>query len=326
LNAVDPSREDNGRKSNGGLEPEGAYAKIRDLAGQIPGLAIKERVVLGNFSFQKMAIVRDLQTSGESMAAHDLVSALAGVEEARDGIRSVRADLDPRNLDSMPPEQEFLILDADSSQQRVVQAVLSGQDGVIQGPPGTGKSQTIANLIAELAARGKKVLFVAEKRAALEVVLDRLERAGLGHLALDLHGAEVSRRDVMRRLSESFDIVQAAAPTGGSNLFDTFARDRQRLNAHATRMHQARKPSGLSVYITEGKLLAIPAECQSSVRWRGRELDRLEPGAIAASEEDLRDLIGLSGLVLGTDPGSSGWTWSHGGRPKLSWSPTTRPL
>ena len=62
----------------------------------------------------------------------------------------------------MTPDQEFLVLDADSTQQRAISQALIGRNGVISGPPGTGKSQTIANLICEFAARGKKVLFVAE--------------------------------------------------------------------------------------------------------------------------------------------------------------------
>ena len=85
-------------------------------------------------------------------------------------------------LDS--PEDDFSVLDADSSQRSAIDAVLAGRSLVIHGPPGTGKSQTIANLIATLVARGRKVLFVAEKRAAIDAVLSRLKGVGLGE-----HGA-----------------------------------------------------------------------------------------------------------------------------------------
>lgn len=67
------------------------------------------------------------------------------------------------------------VLDADSFQRNAIDTVLAGQSLVIHGPPGTGKSQTIANLIAALVARGRKVLFVAEKRAAIDAVLSRLK-------------------------------------------------------------------------------------------------------------------------------------------------------
>jgi len=305
LNVAEPQREPGVRGSTG-LQLEQAYAKLRALAHRVPGLKVEDRVVLGNFAFQKMAIVRDLQASGDTMAAHNLIAALAGVEDARDNVRGARTDVDARTLDLTPPEEEFLILDADSSQQRVMRAVLSGQDGVIQGPPGTGKSQTIANLIAELAARGKKVLFVAEKRAALEVVKERLDKAGLGHLVLDLHGAEVSRRDVMTKLAESLAVVQNASRADEGNLFQAFTRDRQRLNAHAARLHQRRKPSDLSVYSMQGRLLGIPPESRSAHRWRGQQLDVLDARTVANCDEDVRDLAALGSLVLSTD--SSPWT------------------
>src|SRR5439155_27154456 len=148
--------------------------------------------VLGNFAFQKMAMVRDLQESSEHLVSSDLIAALAGDTEAKQSIGAKTQNPDPKEFDTFPPQSEFLILDADSSQQRAITAVLAGQSAVIHGPPGTGKSQTIANLIASLASAGRSILFVAEKRAALEVVLKRLKHAGLQHIAIDLHGADVS--------------------------------------------------------------------------------------------------------------------------------------
>ena len=69
------------------------------------------------------------------------------------------------------------VLDADGSQTKAMLEIRTGKHLVIQGPPGTGKSQTITNVLADAVARGKTVLFVAEKRAALDVVLRRLDRA-----------------------------------------------------------------------------------------------------------------------------------------------------
>lgn len=164
------------------------YSRLRELAHEQRGFEVHSRAVLGNFAFQKMAMVRDLRELGQQQAEHDLIAALAGDLGARRKCSESQRDLNPRELDKVPPDNEFAIMDADSSQQIAMSLVLSGQDSVIHGPPGTGKSQTIANLIASFAARGQTVLFVAEKRAALEVVLDRLNRVGLGHLAIDLHG------------------------------------------------------------------------------------------------------------------------------------------
>jgi predicted ATPase with chaperone activity len=77
------------------------------------------------------------------------------------------------------------VVDADSSQSVVIEEARAGRNLVVQGPPGTGKSQTITNIIASAVHNGKTVLFVAEKTAALEVVFDRLRRAGLGTLCLE---------------------------------------------------------------------------------------------------------------------------------------------
>jgi hypothetical protein len=95
-----------------------------------------------------------------------------------------------------------LIDDADSSQHSALIDAVNGKDLVIEGPPGTGKSQTITNLIAAAMARGKKVLFVAEKLAALEVVRTRLDRAGLGEFCLELHSHQSQKRKVLDEVDE----------------------------------------------------------------------------------------------------------------------------
>jgi DNA replication protein DnaC len=79
----------------------------------------------------------------------------------------------------LPPEKLYHVVDADASQAKVIEEVRSGRNLVVQGPPGTGKSQTITNIIAAAAKEGKRVLFLAEKMAALSVVHDRLVKVGL---------------------------------------------------------------------------------------------------------------------------------------------------
>ena len=160
---------------------------------QVPGFTISARYIVSNFHFQKLAIVKDLKEHGDQLAAHDVIAGIAGDRQARELARGDRSLGDPRELDVAMPDDEFLVRDADSTQQQAIGLALKGRNGVISGPPGTGKSQTIANLIAECAARGKTVLFVAEKRAALDVVLERLKAISLGHLCLDLHGADISK-------------------------------------------------------------------------------------------------------------------------------------
>jgi primosomal protein N' len=98
---------------------------------------------------------------------------------------------------------------ADGTQARALLHALSGRNLVIQGPPGTGKSQTITNLIAAVLQRGKTVLFVAEKLAALEVVRRRLRELGLGDFCLELHSHKTRKKsffeDIKVRLEKTPD-------------------------------------------------------------------------------------------------------------------------
>ncbi|HET6181480.1 MAG TPA: AAA domain-containing protein [Candidatus Sulfotelmatobacter sp.] len=174
------------------LDIKGLCGKIQGFMADASGFDIELRVILGNFAFQKMAMVKDLRERASDLPAHDVIAAIAGDSKSKTAINAEQNDPDPREFDLIPPDNEFLVLDADSSQQRAIAAVLADQSRMIHGPPGTGKSQTITNLIASLAAAGRRVLFVAEKKAALEVVKHRLDEVGLGHFAIDLHGADIS--------------------------------------------------------------------------------------------------------------------------------------
>jgi len=288
------------------IDPKIVYTRLQLLAAGIKDFHVSPRLVLGNFAYQKMAMVNDLRDNLNELTHHDLVAAIAGDPSARRLQRYDNANENPRELDLLSPNHEFLVLDADSTQQAAIAGVLSLRNGVIQGPPGTGKSQTIANLIAELAARGRRVLFVAEKRAALEVVLDRLQRRGLRHLALDLHGAGITRRSVMSQFAESLSLVRDSTPVDLVELHRRFVDRRKRLNEHVTRMHLLRAPSALSVYQLQGRLLHIPADQHSATRWRGADLDRLTPAIMDEAYALLAELEAFSGLFLRTDP--SQWT------------------
>jgi Mrp family chromosome partitioning ATPase len=137
-------------------------------------------MVLGFFSFSKFLMYRDLDPENwpaqASIADHSLITAIL-----RDGFPE-NAPLVPDDAaidDAIPPLQSHHVVDADSSQTVVIAEAAAGRTMVVKGPPGTGKSQTITNIIAAAAARGRKVLFVAEKMAALDVVHRRLKQAGL---------------------------------------------------------------------------------------------------------------------------------------------------
>ncbi len=137
------------------------------------------------FAYEKLPMVRELEESTRLLASHSITSALAGDPDARAELQR-RPEPSPADPVMIRPESEHLVIDADPSRQAAIVAVLTGSNLILQVPPGTGMSQTIANLIAEAAAAGRKVLFVAQKRAAI------LER-GLGHLQRQARSGRTGR-------------------------------------------------------------------------------------------------------------------------------------
>ena len=228
-------------------------------ARRIPGFGIeRRRLVVGNFMYRKLPMVSDIETNLEALAEHDLIAAIAGDGDALEALRGEHThEVDPALPDATPPADEYLVLDADSSQHRAINAALAGESFVLQGPPGTGKSQTIANLVAAMMARGRSVLFVAEKRAAIEAVTKRLRNVGLDGFVMDLHGGTVKRRELARRLDESLTAISATPPVDDAGLHVRLAGVRAELSGYVEALHRPREPWGLSLFEAQDRLLAL---------------------------------------------------------------------
>jgi very-short-patch-repair endonuclease len=283
-----------------------ALDALTERAGGVPEFRTELSAVISNFSFAKLALVNDLKSAGEQLSSNDVVAAIAGDNRSRGRLGSAQISVDAKGLDSKPPEQEFCVIEADSSQQCAIAGIAAGQNAVIHGPPGTGKSQTITNLIATLVASGKKVLFVAEKRAALEVVQQRLKNCGLDHLAMDLHGAELSPKKVMERVTRTLNLVRNSKPVEAEATHRQFQDRRAKLNAHDAQMHTSSERAGKTVYEIQGALLRLPEGTKTSVRWRGPELAQITPEKAEQIRDLLRETIPFCSLFLRDDP--SPWT------------------
>lgn len=284
------------------IDQERVFAIVERICEVVPDFKVKPRAILANFQFAKMAMVEDLKKNGNSMAASEVVAAVAGHKTSRQKLAEAVMDVDLPELDDRPASDDYLVLDADSTQYRGVVMALKGQNCVIQGPPGTGKSQTIANLIAQSVAEGRRVLFVAEKRAALDAVIKRLSHpeVGLGHIVLDLHGASISRKEVMARLGYTLEeIRQALPPEGVDAIHRQFDARRKQLNEHARRVNIVRQPAGLSVNQMIGRLLRLPAKAKSSLRLRGDSLAQLSPEHVADVKDCITQGAGNPALLLG---------------------------
>jgi hypothetical protein len=187
-------------------EPQTYFACIEQAIRNNRRWKVRRQITLGMLSFGKLAIWADLDTKkNPGLINHELIkSVFSGTSGGDDsGLHAEDYQIDERPEASQP-----LIYDADSSQHSALIDVLAGKNMVINGPPGTGKSQTITNIIAAALSRGKKVLFVSEKLAALQVVRHRLNHANLGHFCLELHSHKTQKKkfleDIHARIEERF--------------------------------------------------------------------------------------------------------------------------
>ena len=202
------------------------------------GWTVRDDAVIGLFSFQKYVMYRDLLDHEDRVARHPIVRSLAHgwlLDEVRDAGLPVP---EPSELDSVQEPQDSLsLLDADASQRRCVEAAKRGGSFVMQGPPGTGKSQTIANVIAEAIGQGKRVLFVSEKAAALDVVFKRLAARGLDEYCLMLHGEHAGRREVVQALDHSLTTSLQPRPVMRADEMERLVNLRIVLNDSAELLH-----------------------------------------------------------------------------------------
>lgn len=196
----------------------------------------RDGMQLGFFSFSKLLMMRDLepdQWPEDAFEEHPVLGGLLdGGFERSTPLFGPQERLDPR----LDPGDLLHVVPADASQARAIEEVRAGRNLVVQGPPGTGKSQTIANIIAAAAHDGKKVLFVAEKMAALSVVHDRLKKVGLGDLCLEIHSRSANKRALLDELART--LAAGASAPSPPDPPDALREARDRLNEVADLLHE----------------------------------------------------------------------------------------
>jgi hypothetical protein len=226
-----------------GWTPSAYLAKVRDAVSGQPGWSLDHNgMQLGFFSFAKLLMHRDLDVAAWPDGAFDGNDLLRGLlSEGFEGHAPVFGAED-RLDDVLDPADIIQVIDADASQTKVIEEVRRGASLVVQGPPGTGKSQTITNLIAAAAHDGKSVLFVAEKMAALSVVHDRLVRAGLRDICLELHSRSANKKALAQELGRTLMASAQSLPhvPDPARLRET----RDRLNRITHLLHDPLPPTG----------------------------------------------------------------------------------
>ncbi|WP_395674619.1 DUF3320 domain-containing protein [Inquilinus sp.] len=295
-----------------GVDVAGIWTTVRRAVRDLPGFEVTEELVLGTFSFAKYLMWKDLVDRADRLKQSPTVRHLI----ERDGTSfPVRGEFPrPDRLDqAVDPADLFAPLPADSSQIAAVVASGRGHDFVLDGPPGTGKSQTIANMIAHNLALGRRVLFVAEKMAALNVVQRRLAERGLGEFCLELHSAKATKTEVLKQLDRAWTTRETMNAEDWAREGAEVKRLRDGLNDLVALLHR-RAANGLTIRDAIGRVVrdwteASPRFTFASGRDHGEaDLIRLRDIArrmgLAWTDAD-----GLSGALdgIGHADWSNGW-------------------
>jgi hypothetical protein len=252
-------------------------------------------LTLGNFNYRKMTLVRDYAKLIET----DMAS----------GAFDTVFSLSPRPPEEAPPPldlgDQHLIISCDAAQASAITRPRASASYIIQGPPGTGKSQTITNLIADYVARGKRVLFVCEKRAAIDVVFHRLRRQGLDELCCLIHDSQTDKKAFIQNLKQTYEEFlnsvghDADAEKNCTATLRAMEQDLASLRRFSDVMQQAHAHTGIAVRSLlhrlvelRGRARELPPEVEDILPeyplWlqHGEVVDRLR-SALADVGEDL---------------------------------------
>jgi len=246
------------------LEDLDIYKYIASIEKNIGGMkrwsVSPDEVSLGFFSFGKFLMYRDLGEGSwpdnKKPVDHPL---LASILES--GFKEPISEFNEEEKldDYISPDNSNLVVDADCSQLMAILDVNNNRNLVIQGPPGTGKSQTITNIIAEAIGQGKKVLFVAEKMAALEVVKRRLDNLGLGDACLEIHSHNAKKKILLEELKKTFYLGKPKIKEIESTS-QLYLSIRDELNGYCEALHTIVGESNFTPYQIFGELYSLQSK------------------------------------------------------------------
>ena len=274
-----------------GLDIKYILAAVRKAVMEQDKWDIMEESIISIFDFNRFVIWNDLRTNRESMSEHPLIHSLVEgkLHEEIDNDEAAEGK-------EVASEDIALPISADSSQLAAIYEAASGKSFVLHGPPGTGKSQTITNIISNALFHGKRVLFVAEKMAALEVVQKRLASIGLDPFCLELHSNKTKKSLVMDQLRKTTEVVQQMGD-------DSFAKEaahidelKRELNAHVERLHKV-YGCGLSVYDCFVRYSEIDIPEQTTIKFADEYIENLTSERLREHTEFVENYESVARMV-----------------------------
>lgn len=241
INGLDPLPKD-----DHGVDVPKIFAIIRNALREQKKWDVEEECLLGTFSFSKFLMWNDVHNHREELLQNKVVSSLVNnkltwtPEPVCQNLKELDSTLAPTDI--------ALPVPVDSSQMSAVIEAGQGRTFILYGPPGTGKSQTITNLIANALFHGKRVLFVAEKMAALSVVQSRLEKINLGPFCLEMHSNKVTKKHVLEQLDSALKARHIVHPEEYKDRADRIFAQRTEMIKYINALHDVDSTDGLSLY------------------------------------------------------------------------------
>ena len=160
----------------------------------------------GELKLYPQAVLGIFPQAGSYIAA-DYETLLEKPEELPDNFVDFFSQESDTNTRKIREEELLLPLPVDASQEETIKRAKLGKSLVVQGPPGTGKSQLIANLIADFTARGKRILVVCQKRAALDTVYNRLSEIAIDPFIALVHDFKNDQKSLFNKISEQIENI-----------------------------------------------------------------------------------------------------------------------
>ena len=221
------------------------YSIIRNSIKNQRKWDVEEQAILGIFSFNKFIMWNDIHNNANKMVQNKIVSSLIN---GKIEWEAATEEIDATDMDKqVSPADIVLPIIADSSQLEAIYEAVHDKTFILHGPPGTGKSQTITNIIANALYKGKRVLFVAEKMAALSVVQNRLAAIGLAPFCLEIHSNKTKKSAVISQLKETTEIIRQTPPEEFRKEAERLLNLRSELNQYIEALHKE-YPFGVSLY------------------------------------------------------------------------------
>lgn len=193
---------------NSGIKPFPDYRKDTIPEFKKGEFQLDNLAILGHFPQGNSALLKDYEDFIEELDGGNpdlgIVSDLINVDgsDSSYSTDNLAADNNSKRKELGKKEKEkFFVLDTDASQEEIIDLIEETKGLVIHGPPGTGKSQVIVNVMANAIAQNKKVLLVCQKRAALDVVYQRLDGLDLSANVSLLHDEKTDRKGLYRKLN-----------------------------------------------------------------------------------------------------------------------------